>query len=239
MWTSRSQTGDLSAASGLSKRLRVLVVDVPRRARPPLSGMLAGNQRLDLCNVASIDDIVQLVHRTRPDVILIASSVLVVRTASLHEVVLAISPAPKLVVVGIRQDEVPLFVHLPIHGWLDDRIDGEDLAAVVTAVSRGYMCLSDSLGRTVLARSATDAGEWKPSDRDLEILLLLSDGLQDKEIGRRLGISPWTVRSHLTKLFDRLGVRSRLELIVLCYRERLLDRASRGRSSMGQNCDPV
>jgi len=57
--------------------------------------------------------------------------------------------------------------------------------------------------------------------REYEIISLLGEGLQNKQIASRLSISETTVRHHLTSIFDKLGVANRLELIVYAYRQGL------------------
>ncbi len=58
--------------------------------------------------------------------------------------------------------------------------------------------------------------------REHEIISLLSQALQNKEIASRLSISETTVRHHLTSIFDKLGVGNRLQLIVFAYRHGLV-----------------
>jgi DNA-binding NarL/FixJ family response regulator len=51
-------------------------------------------------------------------------------------------------------------------------------------------------------------------DRELEVLLLLAAGKSNKEIARQLDVSPNTVKTHVTKLFGKLGARRRTEAIL-------------------------
>ena len=62
--------------------------------------------------------------------------------------------------------------------------------------------------------------------REREIISLLGEGLQNKQIASRLSISETTVRHHLTSIFDKLGVANRLELIVYAYRQGLASPAA-------------
>lgn len=57
--------------------------------------------------------------------------------------------------------------------------------------------------------------------REHEVISLLSEGLQNKQIASRLSISETTVRHHLTSIFDKLGITNRLALIVYAYRQGL------------------
>jgi len=60
------------------------------------------------------------------------------------------------------------------------------------------------------------------TSREREVSVLVAEGLSNKQIGDRLFISPTTVRHHLTSIFRKLELSSRFELIVLCYRHRLV-----------------
>ena len=61
--------------------------------------------------------------------------------------------------------------------------------------------------------------------REREVLLLVADGSDQKEVAARLSISPKTVGSHLERIFTKLGVRSLAQAVALVYRE---DRSKRG-----------
>ena len=76
------------------------------------------------------------------------------------------------------------------------------------------------------ASSTADARQWtRPSltDRERQIISLLVTGRPNKEIADKCGIRERTVKHHLTNVFDKLGVSSRLELVLLALHERLVD----------------
>jgi len=74
--------------------------------------------------------------------------------------------------------------------------------------------------------SEGDAGGMEQSasltNREREILALLADGLGNKQIATRLGISPNTVKTHLELLFEKIGVRSRAEAVAVGVRRGML-----------------
>ena len=59
------------------------------------------------------------------------------------------------------------------------------------------------------------------TEREREVVTLMSQGLRNKHIAERLGISETTVRHHLTSIFAKLGVTDRLELVIYTYRHDL------------------
>src|SRR5438105_6827965 len=84
------------------------------------------------------------------------------------------------------------------------------LVARVTSASRVAGYTAESAKETVL------------SNREREILALLADGLVNKQIAARLGISTNTVKTHLELLFDKLGVATRAEAVATGVRRGLL-----------------
>jgi DNA-binding CsgD family transcriptional regulator len=94
---------------------------------------------------------------------------------------------------------------------------GERLRIEATAVGRGKTQLH--LWREFLSQGISEAPELPPppaadglTQREREVALLVADGLRSREVAERLGIASQTVKSHLKTIFDKLGVRNRVEL---------------------------
>ena len=96
---------------------------------------------------------------------------------------------------------------------------GERLRVEVTAVGKGKTQLHlwrEPLPEPVQLGPETPAAPASPADgltqREREVALLVADGLRSREVAERLGIASQTVKSHLKTIFDKLGVRNRVEL---------------------------
>jgi DNA-binding NarL/FixJ family response regulator len=79
-----------------------------------------------------------------------------------------------------------------------------------------------------LLRRADAAEAVRPHDltpRELEVLTLLAEGLEQGEIARRLVISPKTVSTHIERILSKLGARSRAQAVAIAYREDLVPAA--------------
>ena len=70
-----------------------------------------------------------------------------------------------------------------------------------------------------------------PSAREMEVLRLVAEGLQSKEVAQRLGVSPKTVEFHKTRLYKKLGVTGMMAAVRLATRTGLLERYSPGNMS--------
>lgn len=86
-----------------------------------------------------------------------------------------------------------------------------DLVRALEAALAGGSYLDPALQRD-------GAPSGKLTERELDVLRLLAEGLQHEEIGRRLGISSETVRTHLRKASDRLGATTRTQAVATALR---------------------
>jgi DNA-binding NarL/FixJ family response regulator len=79
-------------------------------------------------------------------------------------------------------------------------------------------------GRSYLDPAVASTGEprGRLTERELDVLRLLAEGLQHEDIGRRLGISAETVRTHLRKACDRLGATTRTQAVATALRDGLI-----------------
>lgn len=97
-------------------------------------------------------------------------------------------------------------------GYLSKTAPGRELVEAVRAVAAGTIVLQPGLlGRLLTGRAAAAAGL---TDRELAVLRLLADGLHNKQIAMRLGISARTVERHCDNIYAKLGVGSRTEAAV-------------------------
>ena len=108
-------------------------------------------------------------------------------------------------------------------GILLRNVDGAMLAAAVIGVSRGLAVLDPGLapfspaGVQDLPEGVTDL-----TPRELEVLALVADGLPNKAIAGRLGISEHTVKFHLNAILSKLGAQSRTEAVTRAMRMGLI-----------------
>jgi DNA-binding NarL/FixJ family response regulator len=106
------------------------------------------------------------------------------------------------------------------HGVLSRDASAERLSAACVAVAAGLHAFDgDSLERG-FAAAAPEAGFFTPRER--EVLELVADGLTNKLIGDRLGISEHTAKFHVRSLMDKLGADTRADLVARAARRGLL-----------------
>jgi DNA-binding NarL/FixJ family response regulator len=101
----------------------------------------------------------------------------------------------------------------------------ERLAAALVAAHRGLLVLDDALSawvRTPASVTAGPGGDAALTPRETEVLALLAEGLPNKRIAGRLGISDRTAKFHVESILAKLGAQSRSEAIVIAARRGLV-----------------
>lgn len=115
---------------------------------------------------------------------------------------------------------------LAARAWLLPDTSEDALAAAVTAVAAGLSAygpeLTPALGAAVSLASSVDGEVASITDREHDVLELLSAGLPNKAIARQLGISEHTVKFHVGSLLSKLDAQSRTEAVTIAARQGLL-----------------
>lgn len=181
-------------------------------------------------NVAGIGrdlaDIGRLLSGIPPDVILVYGGADNGATARLVEQILTHHPDVRLVVSVTDTDDESLhsFVAAGAFGLVNLRLDGfEALVSALHRAAAGEFLLPEATLRKIIQRQRAEAvRERQRTDvlrrltrRELEVLMLVARGLDNRMIAEKLCVSVTTVRSHVQHLLSKLGVHSRLEAAVL------------------------
>ena len=109
----------------------------------------------------------------------------------------------------------------------------EQLIAAIRIVARGEALLSPAITKRVIERFSRIPQPSPPkqleelTDREVDVFRLIARGLSNAEIGRELYISDTTVKTHITHILQKLGLRDRVQAVVLAYESGLFDADAR------------
>jgi DNA-binding NarL/FixJ family response regulator len=171
--------------------------------------------------------------RERPEIILLDLDLGADNGLDLLPDLLATAPGSRVILLtGVRDPELHYrAVRLGAMGVVLKEQAVDVLVTAIEKVHAGEAWLDPSLTARLLtgmsgARRAeetnTEAAKIATlTERERDVIGLICEGLPNKQIGQRLHISETTVRHHLTSIFDKLGVESRLELVIYAYRHGL------------------
>jgi len=113
-------------------------------------------------------------------------------------------------------------------GFLTKNVGPDQIVEAIRTARKGESILDPRVTRNVverlteLTKAAPEPGHLL-SDREREVLLLVTQGLTNKEIAARLYVSPYTARNHVIRILDKLGLSSRTEAAAEAVRLGLLD----------------
>jgi len=208
--------------------VRVFVADDHPVYREGVARAVAERTGLELVGVAGDGrEAMAGIRLLRPDV-----AVVDVRMAGLTgiEVVAAVTreglPTRVLVLSALADDGLVYEAVVGgATGYLVKDADRESICDAVEAIARGEAVLAP-VAQTALAhglRAREGAARPAISPRERQVLLLTAEGLSGPEIGRRLHLSPATVKSHLQSAYDKLGVSDRAAAVATAIRMGLLE----------------
>jgi DNA-binding CsgD family transcriptional regulator len=123
-------------------------------------------------------------------------------------------------------DAEPGRFEAPGGAWLPMNVSASELVAAVLAVAQGFTVLLPAQARLLPGRrgnvSRQDALIEPLTNRELQVLRMLSDGLGNKEIAVQLGISEHTAKFHVAQILGKLGAGSRTEAVTVAIRRGLI-----------------
>ena len=165
----------------------------------------------------------ELVRRHRPDVVLMDLAMPGLNGVEATRLIAAEHPGVCVVVLTSFGDEACIADALDAgaQGYLLKHAEPETLIGAVYSAHAGLAPLDPRAGRLLLDRQRRGRVRVELSHREREVLTLVTEGMANKQIARRLGISERTVKAHLTNIIQRIGVTDRTQA-ALCARTTLL-----------------
>jgi DNA-binding NarL/FixJ family response regulator len=194
--------------------IRVVVADDHQVVRSGLQMLLATVDDIELVGTAANGrEAVEVVSATSPDVVLMDLSMPEMDGVEATRLIVERHPGSRVLVLTSFSDQPRIMAALGAgaDGYLLKDSDPDDIAAAIRSVRAGEAPLDPKTARMLLESRRTRRETVSLTDREREVLMLVQDGLANKQIARRLGISERTVKAHLTSVFQRLGVSDRTQ----------------------------
>jgi len=212
--------------------IRVMVVDDQSMVRAGFHLLLADEPDIEVVAEASNGrDAVAQAARFRPDVILMDIRMPEMDGLEATRRILASDSDARVLVLTTFDLDDYVFEALSAgaSGFVLKDDPPEQLLGAVRTIAAGEALLSPTVTRRVIRRFASVRRQPPPpavselTPRELEVFELITRGLSNAEIGQELFISDTTVKTHVTRLLQKLDLRDRAQAIVLAYRTGLFD----------------
>ncbi|MBV8464105.1 MAG: response regulator transcription factor [Acidimicrobiales bacterium] len=202
--------------------LRVLVVDDHELLRAGTRQILERAAGFEVIGEAADgEDAVRIVRSRQPDVVLLDIRLPDVNGIEVARRLLAGDEPPVVIVLSAYDDDhyVQAALAAGVSGYLLKTLPAHEL------VARIRQAWDDPDHPGLVPPSSTNrdgGGSLRLTAREREVVTLVARGLANKQIARRLDISPRTVEGHLNRVFERVGATSRTELVHLALTQGLL-----------------
>jgi DNA-binding NarL/FixJ family response regulator len=213
-------------------RVRVLLVDDDDLMRAGLRSVLSSDDTIEVAGEAGDGgEALDRVRETKPHVVLMDIRMPGVDGISATREVLAGSVDVKVVVLTTFEDDDYIFEALSAgaSGFLLKRTKPEELISAIHSVAEGDSLLSPSVTRRVIDHMATQpvaglsgARLEKLTPREREVLELIGRGLSNREIAESFVIEESTVKTHVKRILMKLGLRDRVQAVILAYETGLI-----------------
>ncbi|MFP5347205.1 MAG: response regulator [Actinomycetes bacterium] len=226
-------------AERLYRVVKVLLVDDQPLLRRGFALVLGSEPDLEVVGEAS-DGAVALtqVQALQPDVVLMDIRMPNMDGIEATRRLTAKGPVPKvLVLTTFDHDEyVVEALRAGASGFLLKDVPADDLVEAVRVVHRGEAIVAPSVTRRLLDRFSQHLPAAEPvreptaleqlTSREREVLLLVARGLSNAEIARQLVVSETTVKTHVSNVLAKLGLRDRVQAVVMAYESGLVGSGS-------------
>lgn len=210
------------------KRIKILLAEDHVLVRQSLRDYLEKEDDLEVIGEAGDgEELVALAQQLNPDIIIMDVAMPKLNGIKATKKIKAMNlPVPILILTAYDIDQyIFSLIEAGAAGYLLKDIDGEELKESIRRVSKGDSVLHPSVARKLMERFRTNSKSQDMrsfeilTDREIETLELAAQGKSNKEIADQLNVTVHTVESHLGHIFNKLGVGSRTEAVVLALKK--------------------
>lgn len=211
--------------------IRVYLIDDHELVRTGFRLILSAETDIEIVGEAgSGEEALPQIRRLQPDVVLCDLHLPGVSGLEITERIVRAQPGPRVIVLSVQQDG-PLpkrVLEAGATGYLGKGCPAHELLRAIRDASRGRRYVGGDVARH-LALASLD-GNASPFDllspREMEVALLLVQGLRMSGIAERLSLSAKTVATHKYRLFEKLGIKDSVALARLATQYGLIEAAA-------------
>ena len=173
-----------------------------------------------VCECSTSEEALQKIPRLQPDVVLMDIHLPNMSGVECTRRLKDLCPSVQILILTVYEDNDRIFGALKAGaaGYLLKRTDPAEILTAIHEVKQGGAPMSSQIARRVVqsfrAEPSGESPVEKLSQREEDILQLLSKGYSTKEIADKLSVSTNTIRTHLQHIYTKLHVRSRTEAVI-------------------------
>jgi DNA-binding NarL/FixJ family response regulator len=207
--------------------IRVVGVGAHSLVRPGFRMVLASQPDIEVVGEAADGaEALRLLARTPADVVVMDIRMPVMDGVAATRRLCADTSGPRVLVLTTFDTDADAFAALQAgaSGFLLKNVPPEELLAAIRVVAGGEAVVAPRVTRRLLDRfagqltpPAGDRGLDQLTEREREVLLLVAQGMSNAEVAERLYVAETTVKTHVGRILTKLGLRDRVQAVVLAY----------------------
>ena len=201
-------------------KITVMIVDDHTLIRETWSFLLGRNENFEV--IAEVGDgqrAIEIARDKRPNIVLLDINMTPINGFDVLKMIRKLSPGSKVIAVSMHSQPAyaKKMLRLGARGYVTKNSPRQEMLDAIMEVNQGniYICqeVKNILSEQMMAEEDTATGLNQLSEREIEVINLIRDGLSSKEIGDKLGISIKTVEVHRHNILKKLKVKNTASLI--------------------------
>ncbi len=228
----------------MMKKIRLLIIEDNRLLRDGIFSILKPHK--DIVIIAASGDgrsTLVKIKQLKPNVVLLDLGLRSQNSLHVVEIVKRDFPLAKIIVMDLApvQADILQYVKAGANGFILKDASLNDLLITIRAVADGSTILPplliDSLFSQIVEHAVRE-GKTKVKDavrmttREREVVLHLGEGMSNKEIGQKMHVSTYTIKSHIHNIMEKLALHTRLEIANYSYSSETLKTISKSISTI-------
>jgi DNA-binding NarL/FixJ family response regulator len=209
--------------------IRVMIVDDHKLVREGLNAVFDNGSDISVVGEAgSGEEALEMVSKVKPDVVLMDISMPGMNGIQATKLIRKQNPEVKIVILTMLDQEGSVYeaVKAGATGYMIKSTSTDELVRAIKTVYEGKALLhpdaTAQLIKEFVNLSENSAKDYGLSEREMEVLQLLSEGKTNKELAKALWISEQTVKTHLAHIFGKLGTSDRTQTVARALRNGLV-----------------
>lgn len=221
------------------KKIRLLLIEDNRLLKDGILTILKPHKDIDIISSSGDGKKTLLkIKQLKPNVVLLDLGLRSQNSLHVVEIVKKDFPEAKIIVMDLApvQADILQYVKAGANGFILKDASLKDFLITIRTVADGSTVLPpllvDSLFSQIVEHAVRD-GKPKLKEavrmtkREREVIMLLSEGMSNKEIGQKVRISTYTVKSHIHNIMEKLALHTRLEIANYSYTDETLNTVSK------------
>ena len=207
------------------KKIRLLLIEDNRLLREGLAVMLKKQKDMNVVEtVGNGENILAIVQKYKPEVLLLDLGLRSRNSLNLVKLVKKNFPAAKVIIMDLIpvQADVFEFVQAGVSGFILKDATVNDFLKTIRSVAKGLQVLPPNLTGSLFSQIVEHAingsspsaliESVRMTKRERQVIELIADGHTNKEIAQNLHLSPYTVKSHVHNILEKLALSTRVQI---------------------------